>query len=508
MPTTIPAIDPTTLVAPTTTAASPTLDSNTPPTIAATGLDKAAAAGQAPRAGSAPNLSPVVSDALKVGVPGLLQAALGAASAKSGPSPLDLVAGKCPNAVPLSKILETLSTTSEGRAALTGLAGKLEAVSGITLPAGAIQAVATNAPALVSMLALSPKQLSDAYAANNAAPSNKPAAAQTYVLPQSFDLGALSQIAVKRPEAKLVTIAPGLLTGDIKSSLADDQAKTNIVLAELFTRLAERSGKPAAERFTVTFAGKAYDHVGDFLAALVAGGHTVEVTIAHRIANFANLKTRAPDGRLLDVPAPLMVRTGCTDAQGNEAAVPAVHSELRIAIRGSALNADIRWFQGVHTTGFVPTGLFETPAWLGNKVVDTLTGRQAQKAVEMAGLFNDVIDTAARTNNLKDEGYGITGVCNDSVAIIQHALTGRATGFPLIMRDAVVLQELARRLGDTDVKDDPTYRRLKTSIDKVPSDVSRNRTLRRRALESMPWPAGEEPLQGAFDARRILTAAR
>ena len=42
--------------------------------------------------------------------------------------------------------------------------------------------------------------------------------------------------------------------------------------------------------------------------------------------------TRAPDGNLLDVPAPLMVRTGVTDADGQEAVVPSVHSDLYIRI--------------------------------------------------------------------------------------------------------------------------------------------------------------------------------
>ena len=47
----------------------------------------------------------------------------------------------------------------------------------------------------------------------------------------------------------------------------------------------------------------------------------------------------------------------------------------------------------------------------------------------------------------------------------------------------------------------------KASIERVPTDASRNRTQRRRALESMPWAPGDEPLQGAAEARRILTKA-
>ena len=231
------------------------------------------------------------------------------------------------------------------------------------------------------------------------------------------------------------------------------------------------------------------------------------------MANFAALHAKGPDGTLRDVPAPLMVRTGVKDAQGQEAVVPAVHSELVIRVspgpdaKEPKVEAACKWYQGVSATGFFPADLFETPAWAGASVPDRFSGKEALKAVRMAGILSDVINHAAEDLGLQASGYGVTGVCNDSVAIIQHALTGRTTAYPLVMRDETLAPEIGRRLADANRSDDTDLRALKRSIAAVPSDVQANATSRARALACIPWAAGQEPLAGAVTARRVLSAA-
>jgi len=120
--------------------------------------------------------------------------------------------------------------------------------------------------------------------------------------------------------------------------------------------------------------------------------------------------------------------------------------------------------------------------------------------------LGSVIRGAAKAHDLQKAGYGITGVCNDSVAIIEHALFGQATAYPLLMRDEVVLAELgqARQAGGAL---DAAYAALATSIAAVPSDTEPQPSAAQRALASLPWQPGQEPFASTVEARRILTGS-
>jgi hypothetical protein len=438
--------------------------------------------------------------------------------ASGGPVPdlFALVPGRCPGAVPLADVLKGAATTPEGQAAVKKVIAQFEATTGVTVPPALAAAAVANPARLSNIMQLTPAQMSAGFDAVNArarAGSGTPAAAPKHQLPVAVDLGELDTLPVTRPDSDLKEIAPGLSRGDLKSSLPDAQAKANIVLAETLDRLAGNAQCAPDQQFSVRYRGHAYTKLPNFLAALERAGHKVDVEVSHRVANFAALHATAPDGTLLDVPAPLMVRTGVKDAQGREAVVPAVHSELVIRVtpgpdaKEPRLEAACKWYQGVSATGFFPVDLFETPAWAGAAVPDRFSGKEALKAVRMAGILSDVINHAARDQALQASGYGITGVCNDSVAIIQHALTGRVTGYPLLMRDETLAPEIAKRLGDQARWDDADLRAIRRSIAAVPSDVQANATSGARALASIPWEEGKEPLAAAVAARGILSAA-
>ena len=117
-----------------------------------------------------------------------------------------------------------------------------------------------------------------------------------------------------------------------------------------------------------------------------------------------------------------------------------------------------------------------------------------------------VIDTC-KAANLYADGYGVTGVCNDSVAVIQQATMGRADQYPLFMHDEVLFGELKKRLAESDLRDDPTYATLRKAIHALPSDVQPNGSLRARALKSIPWTEGTEPFDSTIAARKILAGA-
>ncbi len=436
----------------------------------------------------------------------------------SAPGPYELVAGRYPDAVGLPQVLEQLGTSPGGQAAVAQLLATLKAKSGIEVHPDVQAALLSNPSAATTAFELRPRQLQNGVLALNAAYQAgkvKPIAPREHLLASGFDLGNIAALDAPRPQPKLKQVAPGLFTGSLPSTLGDAEVKQNRVMAETLDRLSRNASLPQAERFEVKYDGKAYSELGDFLQALKANGHEVTVTFEQRIANFADLKTVVPGSnppKYLDVPAPLMLRTGIKDAAGKEAVVPAAHSEMIISIasgpgtRGPKLDSQVRYFQGTDGTGFFPRGTSAEPKWLGRAVHGEVKGDDALKAISLAGALGDVIGKAAKDLNLYAEGYGVTGVCNDSVAVVQQALMGRADQYPLLMRDEVLFGELQKRLSDSDRRDDPLYQALSKAIAEVPSDAQSNATLRERALKSLPWEPGQEPFTSTVDARRILSA--
>ncbi len=304
-------------------------------------------------------------------------------------------------------------------------------------------------------------------------------------------------------------LAPGLFMGDLPSTTSDADLKRNTVMSEVFQRLSGNASVADGQKFEVSYGGKSFTKLDDFLGALKADGYQVNVSFQERIANFANLKTVVPNSnppQYLDVPAPLMVKTGVVDGTGKEAVVPSSHSEMIISLRSGAdtkgpkLDSDQRFFQGVDGTGFFPAGGAANPTWCGHVEQGTLSGDQAMQAVKLAGVFTDVVHQSAQKLNLYADGYGETGVCNDSVAVVEQAMTGKVQEYPLLMKDATLLGELNKRLSDGDKSNDASARMLKKAINDLPSDVRSNSTSRARALASLPWTAGNEPFQSTVDA--------
>ncbi|MEW6432766.1 MAG: hypothetical protein AB1730_14775 [Myxococcota bacterium] len=475
----------------------PPASSPTPGTPAA----EPASRGWTPRAATNARVAATVSNALK----------------SAGPSNMELIPGRYPDAVSLPAVLKAMGASPQGQAALGKVLDGIKARTGVEVSPELRAAVLANPEALTKALELTPGQLSGGILAMNAAYQAgklKPAAPAPNLLPQKFDLKDLASVDAPRPKSEMKELAPGLFQGDLPSTTPDAQVKTNRVVAEVFQRLAGNASAADGQKFEVTYGGKSYSRLEDFTAALKRDGYQVSVRFDERIANFSNLKTVVPGTnppKFVDVPAPLMIKTGIRDASGKEALVPAVHSEMVISIKsgpntkGPRLDADIKYYQGVSSTGFFPANVHAEPSWCGKKTVAEASGDKALQAIHLAGAFTDLVETTAKAKNLYAEGYGVTGVCNDSVAVVQQALTGKADQYPLLMKDSVLMGEIDKRLGDSNTSDDATFKSLRNAIRELPSDTRKTPSTKARALASMPWPEGKEPFQSSVEARRILS---
>lgn len=435
--------------------------------------------------------------------------------AQSAENLFGLIPGRVPNAVGLDQVLESLPRSPQGEQALRGLIQEIEAKTGIPVEPAMVDAILAKPTRLANLLMLTPAQLSQGIEALNErhrAQGGTSSFAPRVALPATVEMGALDQLSITRPEAQLKEIAPGLLQGDIKSDLSDQQAKTNMAMAAILDKLVANGQRAeGSEPFRVNYQGQSFDRIDTFLQALRDDGHDIQVSVKQRVANFSNLKTKGPDGSILDVPAPLFVQTGAVDDQGRGAAIPAIHSELVISIRktdatqGTGVDADLKWYQGISGTGFFADKLFEDVQWAGGQTRELGSGNTAIEAIQLAGLMSDTINASAQEQGLWLGGYGKTGVCNDSVAVIEHAMTGKNLTYPLLMQDDMLLPELQERI-QKGGPDTASFERLVETVNTLPSDMVTNETSFARAASSIPWAEGQEPFQSSVDARRILEA--
>ncbi|MBK7859089.1 MAG: hypothetical protein IPJ65_10820 [Archangiaceae bacterium] len=316
---------------------------------------------------------------------------LGAALKKAGHGPYELVPGRYPGAVALPDVLAKLGTSPEGQAAVHHLLDEVKTRTGIDVSPEERAALLSNPSGATRALEVTPRQMSLGVLGSNAAYEEgklKPKAAPVLHLPQhGFDLAGIAALDLPRSAPQPKQVAPGLFYGSLPGTLPEAQVKQNQVLAETFDRLSRNASAADGEKFSVTYRGHAYTRLDGLLAALKADGHQVKVTFEQRAANFANLKTQVPGAspvQWLDVPAPLMLRTGVRDGLGHEAVVPAAHSEMIVTLtsgpqtQGPRLDAELRYFQGTDGTGFFAKGGSAEPKWLGRITHAELDGDDAE----------------------------------------------------------------------------------------------------------------------------------
>lgn len=490
------------------------------PRIPAGGLEQATEHGQAPSAGG--RLPPMSLDGVAPPQGGSHVAARGFDPTR-GPKMFAFVPENAPKSVGFVEVLKGVGRSPEAAKLVQGLVADIEARVGLALPEQIVQAALHKPELLTNVMALSPKEMKAGFHALHRTPARNlmAPAEKTRQLPKTFDFAKLDETPIELPPQKdLVEIAPGLYRGGQRDpKVSDADAKARIVLAEVMDRLADNANVAPKDRFTVKYEGGEYSRLSTFLEALAEHGHTVEARVDHRVADFLDLKADTPDG-LRSVAAPVFVRTGVEDAKGNEAVVPAVHSEIVYTItpgpktKGQKVSGETKWYQGVPHTGFFASGITEKGDWTGTVTTQRFSGAEAVRAAQLSGLFSDVINDATKQAALPMAGYGDTGVCIDSVATILRAMNEKITAYPLLQGDELLSAELKGRLeANVNRQDAPEYRLLQAAVDGVPSDAAgalagrpdlNLPSSRSRALTSLPWAPGAEPLASAALARQIL----
>ncbi|MCB9648127.1 MAG: hypothetical protein H6730_16185 [Deltaproteobacteria bacterium] len=433
-----------------------------------------------------------------------------------------------PNSVGFIEVLRQVAGSPKAAEAVTSLAKGFEQMVGPLARPEVVQAALLKPELLAGALVVTPEQMKLGFTALHRTPAGqgmKPAE-KARQLPRHFDFAKIGDVQVSLPKAEaLEELAPGLYRGSVRDpAVGDADAKARIVLAEVMDRLAENATLPKGARFSVTYEGGTHTRLEGFLEALAAHGHVIEARVDHRVADFLDLKVKTPDG-VKSVAAPVMVKTGVTGRNGEEAVIPAVHSEVVYTVRpgpelkGQAVTGEVKWYQGVPDTGFFASGLTQRGDWVGTITTARLEGAEALTAAKYSGLLSDVINAAASRAKRPMAGYGDTGVCIDSVAMIVRLMGREITAFPMLQGDELLVDELQRRLGQAGAgpvnrQDAPEYRALLEAVRELPSDAEGRLSPARpeiglgsprdRVLGSLPWAPGAEPLAVAAHARAIL----
>jgi hypothetical protein len=213
----------------------------------------------------------------------------------------------------------------------------------------------------------------------------------------------------------------------------------------------------------------------DLVAALLASGHTVDVTDSRYFANFGHLHDKGQD-----VMMPFWINTqiavpgtGGLFMHPRPLLVPVSHAELEWHIRGPEINADVSFYFGIDGKAEWRTMDTLDQAWVLKRNAHTYTGAQAVEATRLASLLLvAIMHQHAKHPELAFGGYYTLGVCQDGVSAIEKKLTGAVTLFP--------------NTADSSFFDDPRDAEMNAMIAAIPKDRAGTMPQPERIFGSLP----------------------
>jgi hypothetical protein len=179
---------------------------------------------------------------------------------------------------------------------------------------------------------------------------------------------------------------------------------------------------------SVTYQDQTFETIDSAVRALVAGGHEITVTNDRFFANFLGLFYNGAA-----VVAPVWLTTDLSDGQGGQLALPSPHTHHTIVVSGPLINITLMYYMGVSGGVSFRAVANERAPWTGRRIFRTY-----QATTDLETVVKLLVTTgelrrrwSAEGASLPALGYGTLGVCNDSTAVMEWAVEGEATIFPL-----------------------------------------------------------------------------
>ena len=240
------------------------------------------------------------------------------------------------------------------------------------------------------------------------------------------ELGIPSGVVAPEGDPFMKDIGFGMTTGSRLDPAKRSQFGDSKRLAEVMEGL-------ALGNLTITYKGEKIRTPAGLVAALKRSGHEVKMLDRRRCANFAGLEM---NGR--PVAAPVWMKTGRKIEPDGELVLPSVHAELVLVVTGPDVNASVTFFNGVDTSGKGEGGVrfrpdvMKSPEWCGSRVEHVYEGNDVLKAMRLMQRFRKDAEKIVEENKLPANGYWALGVCVTAPALVEKALTGKTTLWPLV----------------------------------------------------------------------------
>jgi hypothetical protein len=173
---------------------------------------------------------------------------------------------------------------------------------------------------------------------------------------------------------------------------------------------------------------KRYTTIDDAVRALVASGHRIQIDNARYFADFLGLAYNGATVR-----APVWVDTQIPLPDGGTLKMPAPHAHHNIYVSGPLVNAHLKFYMGIDNGTAFRVQSNITRHWSGGNPVYTYdSNADADKVVKLLSLGGALRKKWMAAGADKPAlGYGTIGVCTDSTAIVEYAMEGTVTLFPL-----------------------------------------------------------------------------
>lgn len=196
--------------------------------------------------------------------------------------------------------------------------------------------------------------------------------------------------------------------------------------------------KNEKDLFRVEYNGEICQYPNEFIQALINTGHKVDVCPRTQISNFGlYLSVKEDDGSWTMIPTTMMLRTGFerySDSKAVSFAAP--HGGIDYYITGPLIGTTntcaLQYYIAIDGLCAFHSDQDVIAPWK-NKASLTVpyTTKQAVRTARMAGLVSVAVSIIGTELSLPCGGYGVLGMCNDISGIIDHAIHGKTSAYPL-----------------------------------------------------------------------------
>ena len=266
----------------------------------------------------------------------------------------------------------------------------------------------------------------------------------------------------------------------------------NRLLAQVLNVLgSNRLASPGAAADPFRFEG--FSSGRELLRPLDDQGWRCRARIRASVASFG-LGASTHDGeRWMQIPLAVPYRTGLLNGDGDEIQALLPHCSLEMELQppeGESIL--LQYYQGTEgLNGWAALNDLHRP-WQNDRSNGTVaypaeayTGDQLGDTLDLCELMGAVHNTEAQLSHLQIGGYGALGFCIDSTALLEQAISGKTSLFPLTLGDLWrqrLHRQLNRLLASGLQASDASVERYRLSLDQLPQDLFHDRDAGRDAL--------------------------